>query len=131
MNSFLVRDRSPRHVRYWLASLLLTATTSCIGATDPDDGPVPIRQVTVFATSTFTFSPSEAQVSVGGKVVFRSGSPILHNITPVGHELWEPVETDGQVGPVLEVTFDTPGSYEYYCTYHGPIGMTGVIRVIE
>ncbi|MCI4626979.1 MAG: plastocyanin/azurin family copper-binding protein [Candidatus Magnetoovum sp. WYHC-5] len=36
-----------------------------------------------------------------------------------------------QVGQTYDVTFDTPGTYSYYCTPHCAMGMTGTVTVLE
>jgi plastocyanin len=68
-------------------------------------------------------------IGVGGTVQWRSNSGLLHSVTPVGHALWESVETDGRGVEMLEVQFLAPGTYEFQCNYHWEQGMVGRVVV--
>ena len=53
---------------------------------------------------------------------------MLHTVTPDGHTEWARWETTS-TGQSFEHTFNTPGTYDYYCEPHRGMGMTGSITV--
>lgn len=81
----------------------------------------------VSATSSLTFSPAAVTIPVGTTVRWTNDSGIFHTVTPDGHSEWE--EAALPDGSVFTHTFDTPGTYPYYCSPHLAQGMTGVITV--
>jgi plastocyanin len=78
--------------------------------------------VTIAGTS---FSPSTLTVAAGTTVTWNAQNT-GHTITPQGHTQWSRVDVSS-TGTVLEVTFATPGTYNYFCEPHS--GMTGRIVV--
>lgn len=82
----------------------------------------------VALTSGLAFSPSTLTISAGTTVVWRNGAAVFHTITPDGHSEWSRA-TLSQSGETFSHTFNTPGTYRYYCEPHRSSGMTGVITV--
>ena len=78
---------------------------------------------------TFAYDPSPATVAAGTTVTFTNEDDILHTVTsgtrekPTG-EFDE--DLDG-VGSTAEVTFDEPGTIDYFCDVHQ--GMDGRVVV--
>jgi plastocyanin len=82
-----------------------------------------------------SFSPQNVPITVGDTVTWTlsglaafshtttSGSGCIHNTTG---EVWDSGTLGSQ--PFSRV-FNTPGTYEYYCTFHCGIGMTGTVTV--
>lgn len=70
----------------------------------------------------FAFSPSSADVSVGGTVTWTNKDSATHNVTGDG---WEsgPMAT----GATFSKKFDTAGTVNYHCSIHP--SMTGTINV--
>ncbi|MEX1258939.1 MAG: plastocyanin/azurin family copper-binding protein [Gemmatimonadota bacterium] len=120
-----------REWRLFGLSVLLALTAGCVSSTDPDGGGGPDATATVRTTDDFRFVADEVHIAVSGTVTWRSNSGLRHSITPVGHDTWEPVEWDTRGGVMLEVTFITPGIYDYRCEYHWQDGMYGRIIVLE
>jgi plastocyanin len=72
------------------------------------------------------FSPADITVDVGDTVIWRNGGQLPHTATDRGGEF-----DSGFVEPgkEFEVTFDSVGQYEYFCTIHPE--MVGTITVQE
>ena len=78
-----------------------------------------------------SFNPSAITVAAGTTVVWTwSNVARQHNIAPVGTV---PTRSGGLVdGPATyQFKFDTPGTYRYYCEFHGApgFGMNGTVVV--
>ncbi|HEU5210139.1 MAG TPA: plastocyanin/azurin family copper-binding protein [Longimicrobiales bacterium] len=89
---------------------------------EPGDEPV---LITLQGTS---FSPSDVTISVGETVRWENRDGATHTVTPDGHSAWAEAVLDAN-GEAFEHTFNTAGTYNYYCNPHRTQGMTGVIRV--
>ncbi len=77
------------------------------------------------------FNPPVLQVAEGESVMFKAtdrghNSAADEKMMPEGAEAWK-----GKIGQDIEVTFDVPGVYGYYCTPHRSVGMVGLILVGE
>lgn len=85
---------------------------------------------TIEATASNTFSPSTVTVSAGTAVRWINVTPgsVLHTVTPDGHNEWSAANLSSE-GATFIHTFDTPGTYAYYCDPHLAQGMTGTITV--
>lgn len=82
----------------------------------------------VHLTSGFEFTPSDLTIEPGTTVRWVNDADIFHTITPDGHSEW----SEGSVsstGDTFEHTFDTEGTFPYYCSPHLSQGMTGSITV--
>jgi plastocyanin len=98
----------------------------------PDEPPPPPPGVTVQVLPNNTFDPATLTISPGQSVTWEweDGSG-RHNVTPDDEE-------PAASGPLVEGpftfthTFDTPGTYRYYCLAHGGpggVGMSGTVVV--
>jgi len=77
------------------------------------------------------FEPEELEVSVGTTVVWTHTGSLPHTVTADGGAF---DSGDMSSGDTFEYTFEEPGTYPYYCTYHGGEGgegMSGVITVTQ
>ncbi|WP_336034213.1 plastocyanin/azurin family copper-binding protein [Halobacterium yunchengense] len=96
-----------------------------------EDGGGGSTEITVGPGGSNVFDPETAYVEPGGTVkwVWDSGG---HNVavesTPDGAE-WTGHEPIEDAGFEYEHTFETEGTYEYVCTPHASVGMTGVVEV--
>lgn len=81
-----------------------------------------------------TFTPQYVTVSPGTAVRFDNVGRNVHNAIPVAEGAFDEVTTEEfEPGDEVEVTFDAPGLYPYYCSLHGTEtrGMVGRIRVAD
>lgn len=85
-------------------------------------------EVTLIGLSGTSFSSNDVTISVGETIRWENQDNALHTVTPDGHSEWSSVQLDA-TGESFEHTFNTPGTYNYYCNPHRSLGMTGVIRV--
>jgi plastocyanin len=102
----------------------MIACSERVRLTEPDgNGGTP-----EFAISNFRFTPSTLTVPVGTAVRWRNTTSTFHTITPDNHAAWQERQTNSP-GVVFEITFQTPGTYEFHCMPHQALGMTGRVVV--
>jgi plastocyanin len=83
---------------------------------------------TIEAQDNLTFSRTNVSISAGTAVRWVNVGAMLHTVTPDGHTEWTSANLGGN-GATFTHTFDTPGTYDYYCDPHLANGMTGTITV--
>jgi plastocyanin len=97
----------------------------------------------------YAFSPASMTVKVGTRVKWTNNGGTAHTSTSDASP--QPVWDSGTLVPsgttpcnpsdpycnpgttpagTYQVTFNTPGTYQYHCSFHGPQGMTGTITVM-
>ena len=77
------------------------------------------------------YQPEEVEVSAGTTVVWTHTGSLPHTVTADDGTF---DSGDMSSGDTFEYTFEEPGTYPYYCVYHGSeggVGMSGVITVTE
>lgn len=84
--------------------------------------------VTVEANGNLQFSPSAVTIDAGTQVRWVNVSSVLHTVTPDGHSEWTSAQLADD-GSTFIHTFDTPGTYAYFCQPHVGQGMSGTITV--
>lgn len=99
-----------------------TATFTLVSDDPPGD------VVEVHMTSSLTFSPSQLTVEPGTTVRWINDASIFHTITPDGHTEWSE-GTVSSSGDTFSHTFQTEGTFPYYCSPHRSQGMTGTVTV--
>ena len=105
---------------------------------------------TVEMTDELTFEPKQIQVSVGTEVTWENVGAIGHTVTAYEDEIPDdaayfasggfdsqeaaadgyPEEGNITEGGSYEHTFETTGTYEYYCIPHEMNGMVGTVKVV-
>ena len=100
-------------------ALILGLATTASAATAPAEAAVLVQG--------FSFQPAAVTIAAGGSVTWTVGSdPEQHTVTPR-----EPGEFDGSgqlfTGDTFTVTFEQPGTVEYFCSLHP--NMTGSVDV--
>jgi plastocyanin len=79
-----------------------------------------------------SFKDENIQIAPGTKVVWTNDGRQNHDIVPSedGQD-WGIDPGDFEPDDVYEYTFETPGTYEYYCSLHGDAeaGMVGAVVV--
>ncbi|MDX1674974.1 MAG: plastocyanin/azurin family copper-binding protein [Longimicrobiales bacterium] len=105
-----------------------TACGSGDGGTSPNgNGNGASDVVEVQAMGDLTFSPPDVTIEPGTTVRWVNESGIFHTVTPDGHTEW--ASADLSDGTTFEHTFNTEGTFPYYCEPHVGQGMTGTITV--
>ncbi len=74
----------------------------------------------------FVYQPATITVPVGTTVSWTNRDPVAHTVTDV-NQMWDSGLFDESV--TWSKTFDTPGTYTYYCIPH-PM-MIGTVEVTE
>ena len=76
------------------------------------------------------FKPGEIDVTAGTKVTWTNKGKIIHSVTPNKGKLFGTKALSR--GKKYSYTFKKPGTYAYYCTFHGNkngVGMAGKVTV--
>lgn len=103
------------------------------GTAAASQSPGGVQQVTINATSSFRFDPSTITARTGRlKVTLVDVGAYPHNLS-VGqlHTTSDTVTGGaGKSTTTFTLTFNHPGTYGFFCTYHSSAGMRGqfVIR---
>lgn len=103
--------------------------------------PAAPASASVSMTDALRFEPAALTVRRGATVTWRNTSATMHTVTddpgkaankadaalPEGAQPWD----SGNINPgqTFQHTFDTPGTYKYFCTPHEAAGMLGTINV--
>ncbi len=122
-------------IRIIAAFLALVALAACGGANNSDDKVASGEAVTVrMFDASFEFT--EIHVPVGGSVTFVGTSDVLPHNAVAADGSWSTETVFGSLeqydGDQAELTFDTAGTYVFYCTFHGNAqggGMAGTLVV--
>ena len=75
----------------------------------------------------YTFAPTVVHVAPGATVLWTNSSPLAHTVTADDGSF-----DSGSVDPdsTFSTTFDTPGTYQYFCAPHGSPGLHGMAATI-
>jgi plastocyanin len=125
-----------------LLSIVCLVPVGCGGGSSGGDnaGTAPVAVVdcstvtsaaTVTATSAVKFNPQNVTISVNNVVRWINADIQDHTVTsgtaPTSDGKFnQPLNTSG---PSVCLQFNAAGTYNYYCTYHYQMGMTGIITV--
>jgi plastocyanin len=96
-----------------------------IGDVPPGNGtPVAIAEAKQVVVDNFSFTPATATVPIGATITWTNRDDVPHNVVNPERKFKSPVlDTD----EVFTHTFDTAGTYKYYCSIHPR--MTGQVVV--
>lgn len=110
-------------------------TRQSVGVTDGQESTVSFSLVSdqtgniVEVTLTnYEFTPGDLTIEPGTTVQWVNQTNTFHTITPDGHSEWTE-GTVSQTGDTFTHTFDTEGTFPYYCNPHRSLGMTGSVTV--
>ncbi len=93
--------------------------------------PATAADQTVTAGPEFEFSPAEVTIDVGDTVTWEQSGVFPHNVKFDDGSFEEPADPTSTPW-TAERTFDTPGTFRYYCEQHGGpngSGMSGTVSV--
>lgn len=93
----------------------------------PPPSPSDVLEIRLEA-QTLSFVPDEPTIAAGTTVRWVNDSNLFHTITPQGHSEWQR-QTTSQQGIVFEHTFQSAGTFPYFCEPHQAQGMQGEITV--
>lgn len=99
---------------------------ACASTSTPGTGPA--AKAAAVSIKGFAFAPATLTVAKGTTVTFKNEDTTKHTVTSGANGT-----KDGKFDQSLDasaqatVTFDTPGTYEYYCALHA--AMKGTITV--
>jgi plastocyanin len=122
------------------AATVATAGTSANSGTTASTSAAPMA-ATVTMSDALRFEPATLTVARGATVTWRNSSGVMHTVTddpgkavdkadaalPSGVQPWDSGNIDP--GQTFQHTFDTPGTYKYFCTPHEAAGMVGTVTV--
>jgi plastocyanin len=82
------------------------------------------------------YSPADITIPVGGSVTFVGAGRNAHNAVAADGS-WSTEQAVGDLemhdGDEATITFDKPGTYTFFCTFHGNAqgqGMAGTLTVV-
>ncbi len=113
-----------------VAGAILSCGGDGDGVTDTDggDGGGDTFDGTITLTTSLAFDPDDVTINVGDTVTWENEADIFHTITPDGHSEWTRQEMN-DAGQQFQHTFNTPGTFDYFCEPHQAQGMVGTITV--
>jgi len=132
-------DSPRRSLRALLGLVLLLGGSVLLGATLAPSATDPA--VVVGMTNTMTYTPDTVRVEVGETVRWENNSAVMHTVTADPEEAFKDESVtlpDGastfnsgnmDPGQTFEHTFETPGTYRYFCIPHEAVGMRGTVIV--
>jgi plastocyanin len=156
MNSDTTRRQYLRTLGAAAAAATALPLAGCSGGDGGDATSEPTDSdgtTTVDMNDDLAFVPAEIEVSVGDTVVWENVGSIGHSVTayddgiPDGadyfasggfdseqaardaYSVGDPDSGDVLEGDTYEHTFDTAGTYEYFCIPHESAGMVGTVEV--
>jgi plastocyanin len=112
-------------MRRWLVSAGLLCLSACAGVGEQSDP----RRVTIEMLDN-DYSMAEVRVPVGAEVTFVGAGRNPHNAVAVDGS-WSTEAIFGSLaqmeGDAATVTFDRPGDYRFFCTFHGNASGDGMV----
>lgn len=121
----------------WARPWLLVSTVLVLASTGCAAGPAQVDPVhPVVRMLDNRYSPSDITIPVGGSVTFVGAGRNPHNAVAADGS-WSTEEAFGDLemhdGDQATITFDEPGTYTFFCTFHGNAqgqGMAGTLTVV-
>jgi plastocyanin len=98
------------------------------GATVQASGPPEAQEATVVSNDRFRYDPGVVQARVGTlTLTHRNGGQVPHDLVFEDDELGAIDTVTAGQAKSIELTFSTPGEYDFVCTFHS--GQTGKVVV--
>ena len=86
-------------------------------------------EIQMGSNGNLVFDPAELNIAAGDTVTIVNGDLPPHNFVVADHPELSHPDLAFVAGETFDVTFDTPGRYEFQCEPHAGAGMKGVINV--
>lgn len=122
-------------MRAWLLVLAVAGTLSVVACSGSDGGASIEGQDVMVAMYDNRFEYAEIRIPVGGSVTWVGAGANPHNSVDAGGA-WSTETVFGSLdqheGDEAKLTYNTAGTYTFYCTYHGNEegkGMAGTLIV--
>jgi plastocyanin len=129
------RTTIPRKLRAGLLALGMTVAVGACQSGDSDgERSAPAAPASADTTSVqiklFRFQPDRLEVPKGATVTWRNDDAILHTVTAgvPGQPMGDFDKELAEKGTSASVTFDSPGTFKYFCSRH-PEAMQGEVTV--
>ena len=107
--------------RLLLAVLVGVVVLACLTACGGDDGGTSDPTTVTVGMLDNTYTRDVTRVPVGGTVRFRNDGETIHNAVATDGS-WSTEDVTGELamqpGDSAQLTFDEPGVYTFYCTFH-------------
>jgi len=103
----------------------VTLLAAACGAGGATTDPSPVATDKVDLPPSYKFAPAGITVTAGTTVTWTNDDHFTHSVDLANDPSEPPVMAPGQS---VQITFDTPGTYAYVCSFH-PNDMRGVVVV--
>jgi len=103
----------------------VTLLAAACGAGGATTDPSPVATDKVDLPPSYKFAPAGITVTAGTTVTWTNDDHFTHSVDLANDPSEPPVMAPGQSA---QITFDTPGTYAYVCSFH-PNDMRGVVFV--
>jgi plastocyanin len=112
-----------------LLGAMVTASAQTPPPTTPPSAPAPKPVTKTVDTGDNFFKPKTLKVTVGTTVRWKNTGRSLHNVVPNKGKAFGIARLSP--GKSYKNTFDSPGKFKYYCSFHGApnTGQHGTIVV--
>jgi len=118
-------------LRIAIPSLLAAVTAIACAATSGSSSPTAATGSTKAAVTikSFAFSPATLEIAKGTAVTFTNNDSTGHTVTS-GANRTKDGKFDKQISGSNEdtITFDTAGTFEYFCSFHSSMKGTVVVK---
>ena len=112
-----------------LTFVACASTASAPASTPAASSAAPVAETKTVTIKGFAFSPANLTVSKGAKVTFTNEDSATHTVTS-GANRTKDGKFDSQLsgGTETTLTFDTPGTFEIFCSIHSSMKMTVTVQ---
>lgn len=100
------------------------STPVAVDVTGATPESTPVAQVADVSIENFSFVPQTLEISAGTTVVWTNNDTAAHTATATDAS-WDAGNIDP--GASASITFDTPGTYTYVCSYHPSMTATIIV----
>ena len=114
-------------IMWWMSRITIMLTSLFLSMTLAAQAYA--TEIQMASNGNLVFDPSELTVAAGDTVTVVNGDLPPHNFVVADHPELSHPDLAFTSGETFEVTFDTPGRYEFQCEPHAGAGMKGVINV--